>query len=327
MGGVIFLHYYNATMGKAITYVEQGSESELLLNLLETLNACAVDLFVIITGYFLSQTKKRTLGRAFSLLLQLSVYRVAYTLIKAVFSHSAVSARSLILAALPANWFVVLYCVLYVISPFLNRAWHDVRKGPVIWGTLVLFSLWPTAVDTLKSLTGAGLDTLSTIGMYGSQHGYTIVNFVMCYLIGAYIREFDLTKADGKKLLLLLLTDYVLNFFWSRWDFGTAFAYFNPLVILRAALIFMLFLKLDIGTRPAINELASCAFSVYILHYWLFPIFKIEQYVKSGFWVMTVHIFVTITAIILISYLVDKVYRLLFGKIDAGIRAWRPFEL
>ena len=299
------------------------------MNLLETLNACAVDLFVIITGYFLSQTNKRTLGRAFSLLFQLSAYRVVYTLVKSALYHSTITAKSLFLAILPANWFVVLYCVLYVISPFLNRAWHTARKGPVIWGLLALFSLWPTAVDTLKQLTGAGLDTLSTIGMYGSQRGYTIVNFVMCYLIGAWIHEFryDRDKKTERKLWFLLLVSYVLSYLWSRWDISTAFAYCNPLIILRAALIFMLFLKINIGSSPFINELSSCAFSVYIIHYWLFPFFQIEKYVKSGFWVMTVHIFVTIVAIIVISFIIDKIYRLVFGRIIDRIRDLGQYEL
>lgn len=50
----------------------------------------------------------------------------------------------------------------------------------------VLFLVYPMLVDLLKEISGNSFNGLSTIGAFGSQQGYTIVNFVVMYLIGAY---------------------------------------------------------------------------------------------------------------------------------------------
>ena len=39
---------------------------------------------------------------------------------------------------------------------------------------------------------------LSTIGMYGSQYGYTIINFVLVYFVGAYLRVNKITLSKKK---------------------------------------------------------------------------------------------------------------------------------
>ena len=52
---------------------------------------------------------------------------------------------------------------------------------------LVLFTVWPTFFDLIQGVLGKELLGISTIGMYGSQYGYTIVNFVLMYIIGASI--------------------------------------------------------------------------------------------------------------------------------------------
>ena len=53
---------------------------------------------------------------------------------------------------------------------------------------MLAFSVYPTIVDFLIEITKHEFLGLSSIGMYGSQYGYSIVNFTLCYCVGAFIR-------------------------------------------------------------------------------------------------------------------------------------------
>ena len=61
MIGVIILHYNNPTIGGGITYATKGSANFYILYFLESLFACAVDLFILISGYFMCTNNKRNI--------------------------------------------------------------------------------------------------------------------------------------------------------------------------------------------------------------------------------------------------------------------------
>lgn len=63
MIGVIVLHYNNSEIGGALKYVQPDSLNEIILLALESMFICAVDVFVLITGYFLSNSRKRNLDK------------------------------------------------------------------------------------------------------------------------------------------------------------------------------------------------------------------------------------------------------------------------
>ena len=111
----------------------------------------------------------------------------------AVIHREAISIRRVIGRLIPANWFVILYITLYLISPFLNMVickMESPEKFEKFVRLLVLlFSVYPTLVDILCVVTHKEFLGLSSIGMYGSQWGYTIVNFSVMYVIGAYLRK------------------------------------------------------------------------------------------------------------------------------------------
>ena len=48
----------------------------------------------------------------------------------------------------------------------------------------LLFSVYTILVDYAEKISGLELNGLSTVGLYGSSRGYTIVNFILLYIIG-----------------------------------------------------------------------------------------------------------------------------------------------
>lgn len=52
----------------------------------------------------------------------------------------------------------------------------------------LLFSVYAIGVDLLNEIVGQEIVGLSSIGAWGSQSGFTIVNFSLLYCLGAYLR-------------------------------------------------------------------------------------------------------------------------------------------
>lgn len=195
--GVVVLHYNNESMGGALKFATLGSPNNWLLLFLESLFAAAVNIFVLITGYFDIRTNKRDLFKPVKLIVEVMTFSLAFYLATVALGHNDLKLRHIVLSLIPSNWFIILYCVLYLISPFINIALLHLSKAEfdlLLRIFIAVFAIYPTLVDLLEGITGNNFYGLSSIGMYGSQYGYTIINFMMVYLIGAYIRERNIKK-------------------------------------------------------------------------------------------------------------------------------------
>ena len=76
MMGVIVLHYNNKDIGGALQYVTKGSINYHFLNVIESLFICAVDLFILITGYYMINTQKRNVIKPIKLIFQVIVFKL-----------------------------------------------------------------------------------------------------------------------------------------------------------------------------------------------------------------------------------------------------------
>ncbi len=335
MSAVIFLHYFNAEIGGGYAYVPKGSFNELILVFLESISICAVNLFIMISAYFLSQSQKRSIGRCILLFFHVAFFREVSYVLSWLLSKKAISIHGALYRLLPANWFVVLYVVLYLVSPLINSAFKNLKRKTKVYmiGLIViLFSFWPTVVDIIFQCTGSELLGLSTVGMYGSQRGYTITQFMVCYCLGSAIKDIDLNniKVKGKQinqfhLVAIWLAEVLLITIWSYINPYTSWEYCNPLVILEALTVFCFFLRLDIRNGKVINSFASASFTVFLLHNSLLQYAQIEKAVNGSTFVMMVNIIVTIFSIVLISWIADRIYKSLTYLINKKLESFVIF--
>ena len=105
---------------------------------------------------------------------------------------------------------------------------------------VILFSFWPTVIDLFSSLFNLNLTALYTTGTFGSGYGYTIINFTLLYLIGAYIKKWGKALPLWKALGIYGIISGTL-YLYARFSFSGALAYSNPLVILQAVMLFKAF--------------------------------------------------------------------------------------
>ena len=186
--GVLALHYNDGGIFDGLS----KQVNLLVLNLNECFWAWPVDVFLMLCGYFSYQKKRVDLKKPTMLYVQLVVFRLAGSAIGVLRSGSGLAPGKLFACFLPLNYFVVLYIAVYLISPWLNALYNGLdrdAKRRMILCLFAVFSLWAYAGDLLSAAIGLSMNFASPVSISGDISGHTVVNFALCYLIGAAIAE------------------------------------------------------------------------------------------------------------------------------------------
>ena len=314
---VIVLHFNNGEMGGG--FANASGTNYRMLQLFEAFSICAVDTFVLISAYFLSGTQKRNMLKPISLIGLTSGYKLVTYLVQVFYLKQAVfTLRDFIFNVIPNNWFVILFCVLYIISPYINILMDNLDKEQFkkcLITLVLLFAVYPTVMETLAQLVLgspeiAGMGTVTT---QGSMSGYTIVNFVLMYFIGGYLRKYP--PKSSKWLYALCYVAFVLcDFAFAHISSGYT-SYANVFVIAEAVTLFLAFYNINIGYSKVINTISGSVFGVYILHtcglfigtFWSY--FNIPAMVNMPIINMLGHMVVAVGAMFVVCLAIDMVRR------------------
>lgn len=319
---VIVLHYNNSQMGGAFAYATGAALS--FLKLAETFAICGVNCFVLISAYFLSQTSRRSLRKPIHLLCMVIGYQLLSFVMNICLAGGGFRLKTLLGCFIPINWFVILFCVLYMISAYINPLFEVLTKKQLeqcILLCLLFFVVYPTVIESgLSVLTGSTeWPGMGTVTLSGSAGGYTIVNFVVLYLIGGYLHKYPVPFTRVQCLggfLAATLCDYVLSIFSSTYT-----SYSNLFVVLQAVTLFLVFLRWDMKYYPAVNFISKSAFGIYLLHTSSFMIvsfwgyFRIPEYSQKGLGLVIPHLLVSCVAMYLICLAVDIACRYLLSSL------------
>ncbi len=336
--GVVVLHY-NGMFGALDS--SDGIVLDFLM-VLESLFICAVDLFVIISGFFLCTSLKRTWGKPVYLFLLLSIVNVGAYILKATISDNPISIMTIIHTMIPPrNYFVLLYVTIYILSPFINILLNkltNIGRTLFIIVLFVLFSLYPTLMDSYQILIHSNVMGISTVGMYGQQHGYTIIGFVLCYSIGAWMRLNKVLESFSVGYLLTVFVfDVALIYVWFRTEWTVvlpessleeynALSYTNPLVLFSASLLMLLFLRINLKSR-LINSLSKSSFVCFILHLQLLPYFKVTDVALNGGWSLCLHLCLSVAGLYLLSWAVWRVLDYVLNPITKWLNTVSIYNL
>ncbi|MCM1327365.1 MAG: acyltransferase [Bacteroidales bacterium] len=244
--------------------------------LLESFCIVAVNLYMLISGYFLSASSFK-LSRLLKLWLQIWMYSagiglLAYVL--GIYPSSEFGFHYLLTLMLPVSmghyWFLTAYVFLYLMLPLFGRAIRGMSKGQMqAVLALLLFSFC-----ILKSVVPARLEM--------DGQGYDVLWYLCVFLTAAYIRRFGWRFLEKKSHGLWLYLMAVLAIFCGtmvlrRIYLSTGkFAYiikicleYNHVLPLLAAVgLFGVFLKLKVSGRFAgvVNKIGPYTLGVYLLH-------------------------------------------------------------
>ena len=274
----------------------------------------AVDLFVLISGYFGIKLRAK---RLWALYLQCAFYGLL-TYLFGVFigtvpliPHTLITKSVLIFSHLSSWWFVVCYLMLMVISPFLNYGIQKMNKKEYLW--------------VLACLTFVEL----YLGWFWQKeaydvNGYSFINFIYVYLIGGYLHRFAI-ECNQKNKRVVTLWMYIgcaiifgmcnIARVYFKIPLGNLWAYNNPIMIIGAVSLFLYIRSFDLRLN-IINKIGRSVFAAYLItdiRYvgnFLYPYYREFAHSIPS---LTLTVFLTIMAAVVI---------LLFSCVIDMIRAW-----
>ena len=319
MLGVVILHINHSDIGGALDNAVDKSNF-ILLNVFQQLSYIAVDLLVIISGFFLANRKNLNFIKPATLLLQVIIFKFVVYLFSCFIGKEVFSFPLLLIKCLPASYYVIFYIALYLIAPLINKSLNglnDRNLKIVVILLLFLFSVEPWFVDILESVTSNTFSGLSFISTDGSNGGYTIVNFVLCYIVGFWIRNDNyISNIKMHILIILFILVYGFNLICRLWLNFLPVEYCSPFVIAQAALVFCIFQKFAFSSK-IINNLATASFTVYLLNTKMIALFQkiITKLVRTNPFLMIFGIIIISLLIYIASYIIQLIYDFVINKL------------
>ena len=286
-----------------------------------------VDIFVLISGYFLIENTEKLFQpkKLLKFWGQVVFYSIMPYLLSVMLRLNAFEIKQLIKVCLPITypgwWFASTYFMLYLIHPFLNKLLHGLSKTEYQYLILMMVLCWsiiPTA----------------TTQLFESN---SLLWFVTLYGIAGYVNLYGGNQKLQSKhyfslyFMVLIITYTVSTTFLflgtKKEEWSTHAIDFFEIerlpILLMAITLFMGFVTLKMNYHKWINMIASATFGVYLIHdssyirYYLWTnIFKINQYQDSTFLILysilvVFILYVSCTMIDLIrKKLVEKPYML-----------------
>lgn len=227
-----------------------------------------VNVFVLISGYFLINAKTLKTGKLLKLWLQIFTYSALIYGVLVICGAESFGIKALINNCLPITfsgwWFASTYFVLYLFSPYINKLLNGFSKNEYRRFLVLLVVCWSV------------IPTFMTKRMESND----LLWFALLYAIAGYLRlHVDITKLKkyrfiGISIAFIFLTYFsavilkVLSLKFSV--FSNYIVYFYDMqrlpVLLISLTMFIGFLNIDIGHKSVINIISSATFGIYLIH-------------------------------------------------------------
>jgi len=258
-----------------------------VIHLIYAIILVEVNCFILLTGYFQSKSKFK-MKKFVNLLCITYFYKILITTLGFVLGWFDLSKSEFLWQISPFDfsnyWFIKIYLILYCLSPFINKFIQSINRKTFRNLLIVIFIFCSLLV------------TLTNQQLFTNSSGYSLVQFVFMYLIGAYLREYVINdkikekiyknkKALVKKILIaatIFIACFIINYILFRvgnllmekdgmiYLIGNRIKsvfmnYDNPLVVIGSVSFFLMFSLLKFKSK-FINILSAVVFPIYLIH-------------------------------------------------------------
>lgn len=248
---------------------ETGSEimlNKVFITLVGPFGKLGVDIFILISGYFLAEKSKVTVRKTVKLWSQVFFYTFSIFIVSVIINPDNFSVSGLFEnvfpVAYPGLWFVKTYFMFFLLTPFMNMVLQNLSKRSHETVIVLFFVLW-CIVPT------------------NAQDGFQLCDLLwFCYLFVAasFIRKYeDEIKLSPVKCFVLFAVVFVILFLYklAGMKFDVIMEIYKPYTIdsvfnlLCSLFLFMGFKNINIKNKKVcifINTVASATFGVYLIH-------------------------------------------------------------
>ena len=236
---------------------------------LQNMNFCAVNCYALTTGY-LMYGKKLRISRIAELWFEVLFYSVVISAVMIPLHTELFSAKNIVFSFFPIvsgkYWYMTSYFFMYLFIPALNCFAEKSEKH--------IYKIVITCIFVLSTLS-----YIIREDSFKINNGYSALWLSIMYLLGAYMKKYDIGKKIRKyTALLLYIISAACSFFFSFYfkfpmkNFLNVnvnyLQYTSPFVILCAVFLFIFFSKLNFKTKSEkfINFITPAALGVYLIH-------------------------------------------------------------
>ena len=232
-----------------------------------------VNIFMLITGYYLSKSKF-SIKKFILVILEVLFYNMILCFIGEGVGYNIFEKKLLLFCPIILNqyWFITVYLLIYILSPTYNILINNLDKRnyqKMILVTLLLWCIIPT-------IFGVFFNSSENMLYYNRFIWLTII-----YFIGAYIRKFDIKCLKTKRIsgitclityLIMVLTIIIIYAQGKVFDriVFLEIAYFwtpnNILMLILSISLFEFFIELKVKNNIVINKFATTTLAIYMLH-------------------------------------------------------------
>lgn len=256
----------------------------LISNIITGIIILHVNSLIFITGYFSCEKQTIDWKKAGRLLGTVWLYKVGILMVFLIGNLYPISKVFILEEILPLDvnnyWFINYYLVLLILIPYLNRVIENFKEKEFtkFIGILILLLSIIPAITNCRTI---------------SNNGYTLMNMILMYYLGAYFKKYPLEqnyylkKLSKKQIKWILLGSFfglifirISIYYFSakllaipnngiNW-FGEIlkndfFRYSSPLVILQTCLYCLWFECIEIKSK-VINFCAKSVLGIYLIH-------------------------------------------------------------
>lgn len=321
---IVFHHFFynNITFDymDALTINQFGGE------ILYSLGKIGVNIFIIITGYFLINSKfkiKKAITIWFEVIFYSWIILIVYTAINGM---ESIEIKDILRSIFPVTynhyWFITVYIIIYFLSDYINLLLKSISRKQYILLLSLLLIIW----CVLPSI-------LMIWDKFIPSYSYTEIGFsnldwlVLMYMIGAFIRIHPIKIFENNKKikivliifsLLGILSIYILNKLnINPTYFISPINQIIPLII--SICLFLIFKNLHINTNSVINKISSCTLGIYLIHtnillrnfIWI-DILKVNEYTDSN--KLIIYSIYSVGIVFFVCMIIDLIRQWIFDK-------------
>lgn len=262
---IIIYHFCTHGIGSVFLFDNNDNVSlfnYIFCNALLVLSSTCVNLYVLISGYFLTYAEFK-ISRIVRTWILVCFYSFVITLSFYIFSQESIGIIPIVKSFFPLStdhyWFVTQYLGMLLLSPFLGILSRCINRQQyvlllIVYGfiCLSLFHDFPLGKR------------------YHVAHGNSVLFFCYLFFVSGYIRRF-VSIESSKNIVASIIIVFMVFLIWTLCEGRYHLFWFdyNSMPFVFSVLIFVLFTKIKLQSFRFARILAKIApytFAVYLIH-------------------------------------------------------------
>nr|WP_232226973.1 acyltransferase [Marinilactibacillus sp. 15R] len=317
---IVIWHLCVHGIQSSIQITDLSRINQFLFYLIESITVIAVNLYVLISGYFLYNKNKPIMSKVFRLVLETFAFTMTIFLFLLIIGEVKFSNRYLLLSIFSIfygkYWFITVYIVMFTLSPYLNIVIRYLSKKQHLQLLAILFfieAIW---------------QFMHVVDAIGVNDGYSVFHFIFLYFLAAFLGKYGFVIRDFNKYIYLsgffsmTMVNTIISYL-SPSSIDKLFRYNSPVIIFSAFCLFMFFKKISFQSK-LINRVSKYTLGIYLVHehFFIRPLLwgdiGVVQKVLSGpesFFVIRIIVFGILVFGVcwIIAYIISNIFNLAFN--------------